>query len=203
MANMKPRVLPTIPGESAVDIRKRVQDPKNFKRPGVICPTCDQIYCEHPRRITELMAVCLLYLYWYNTQHPKQWVHLSTGVSMILPKLGGPAGGGDPAKLAYPNWELVQLNGGANSKTGLYRITKAGRAFVNAGTWVPEYIFMLNKKQTLVSNELVNFWECLGKYDEAKLLAAFAAGKPVPESTVLDPNAQAKKQFGSYFLGFD
>lgn len=128
--------------------------------PGAICPVCQRHSQIYVRPINSGMALSLIRMYRVS---PFGWIHLPTSI---------PAVSREEAKLRY--WGLVsesderRRDGG---RKGWWRVTAAGRAFIQGGT-VPKFARLYNRELLNLEGPPVTLRECLDQpFDLAKLMA--------------------------------
>ena len=136
---------------------------------GVVCPCCHQFAKVYKRTITSSMCRGLIAAYWLDRELPGEFFHKNK----IGKDVGINFGGGDFAKLVY--WGLIVPRtktdaddiGGRTS--GYWRITDAGKKFVEMETRVPKYMYLYDGKCVFSSEVTTDMRDCLGvtfNYDE-------------------------------------
>ena len=140
---------------------------------GAQCPCCHQRVQFYKRTLTSTMAYTLIILERHFRTN-SDWLHVPKYLSAVGAKEA--SRGGDYAKLR--DWGLIEPKPGKrdddSSRTGYWKITERGRAFVRGEIRVHKIIEMYNQKPTGrgVSDETVSIQEALGvNFDYSKLMA--------------------------------
>lgn len=148
----------------SLPLRATLEDAKNWLRQrvdeGERCPCCNQFAKVYRRSIHATMARTLVIAY---REHELDWFHLST-----LTKSSGR--GGEESKLRY--WGLLEEelerrpDGG---RSGWWRITPTGAAFVQGSIEIPKYARIYDGRCLGLDGDKVSIRDALGKkfnYDE-------------------------------------
>ncbi len=167
----------TAPAEMAWDSTTTIEQAKMWLRAhtgkGGQCPCCHQRVQFYRRTLTTSMAYALIVIDTHFRTSP-EWLH----VPQYLTEVGADeaARGGDYAKLK--DWGFIEPQPGKraddSSRTGFWRITESGKAFVRGEIRAPKIIEMYNQRPTgrSVSDETVSIQEALGtRFDYTKLMA--------------------------------
>ncbi len=127
------------------------------------CPVCDSLLKRYRRYLDHSKVRTLKILYDYTEKNPTiEWVHIPNVLTELKVKSSR---GGDFAKLRF--WGLVEPHSGSrldgSKRTGLYKITELGKAFVREETKVPAYIYMYQSRLYDVDEKipLISFNESL------------------------------------------
>jgi len=168
--------------DTLYDERQRVE--KNLKE-GCFCKACYQRCQEYPRKITSSMAYGILLVYKKTLEDGATWIHIeeffkkNTDISSSIR--------GDMSKFKF--WGLMEKKPGkrddGSKRNGYWRITDAGKAFVEHRLRVPKTAFVYNDEVRKLSDERVsikdafknrfNYNELIKGYDhnedEDKLMA--------------------------------
>lgn len=143
---------------------------------GEACPCCTQLSKVYARTITSTMAYALICIY----RAGDDWLHVPDYLSRVC-QVGPTVRGGDWAKLTA--WGLLQEHEGGvredgSSRTGYYRITAAGKAFVKGETTLPRYaLFYDGRVLRLAGDKQITINSALGKrFDYRELMAAAPSG---------------------------
>jgi hypothetical protein len=134
-------------------LRDRVDD-------GDRCPCCGQFAKVYRRQIHSTMARALIKV--YTVSEPGEFVHLA--------RIAGPACEGGKARY----WGLVEEESSVvtEGRSGYWRLTQLGRAFVQGRSSVPQYAFIYDSRCLRTGGPLVTIHHCLGKkFDYAELMS--------------------------------
>ena len=130
---------------------------------GALCPCCGQLAKVYRRKLNTVHAHSLV-LMWRAAG--MEWQHVPTTVEPIT------KGGGEAAKLRL--WGLIEEelerrpDGG---RSGWWRITERGRAFVLGETTVPRFAVLYDNRCLGVEGERIDIREALGdKFDYGELM---------------------------------
>lgn len=133
---------------------------------GVTCPCCTQRAQCYKRKLNASTARILIeMLRLSGTGQKRAWVN--------IPRLG--LGRADEAKARY--WGLIEpmpgVRGDGSTRTGWWRLTDRGVAFVRGATSVPKYVYLYNGRMVGQSDgEKVTITDVLGtKFNYAELMA--------------------------------
>ena len=140
---------------------------ERFKKKGAHCPCCRRFVKLYPRPISSDMARGAIALY---SKHRElgwdQWLHIPTIMNEACPSNMG-------SLLRF--WDLIEPQGGVrddgSSRTGFYRMTTAGRGFVEGTHRVVRHMFIYNQRllRRGSPDDTVSIWDCLKNkfnYDE-------------------------------------
>lgn len=135
---------------------------------GVKCPCCSQFAKVYKRKLNSGMAVALVRFYQLARRDEAGGGRLTPARFHHISELD--VRGGDYGKLAY--WRLLEPDGedqddGNNS--GRWRITAAGRMFVEEKVTVPSYVYVYDGKPLSFPPEQTTIRRALGRrfdYDE-------------------------------------
>jgi hypothetical protein len=143
---------------------------------GAQCPCCHRRVQFYKRTLTSTMAFTLILIDKHFREN-QDWLH----VPQYLTAAGADEAsrGGDYAKLK--DWGLLQPKPGKradnSTRTGLWRITEMGRAFVRGEIRVHRTIELYNQKPTGrdVGAETISIQDALGtRFDYAALMSGAA-----------------------------
>jgi hypothetical protein len=127
---------------------------------GIQCPCCDQFCKRYRRKLNSQMARWLIWL--YRRASGSEWVTVRES----------PVRGGDYAKLAL--WGLVEQksNDDETKRTsGVWRITKLGRDFVDGHRFIPSHVMLYNNTIHGWSRACTTIRHALGeRFDYAELM---------------------------------
>jgi len=147
--------------EELTTLLKAKEDLKTKLRKGemVICPCCTQVAKVYKRKISSSSAYALIIL---SKKKVKGEFHLErTLVELDLLKLVR----SDFPKLRY--WGLIgtieSKREDGSSRNGFYRITEAGRLFIENKITLPKYMHVYNNKAFKSSGERITILDCLGE----------------------------------------
>jgi hypothetical protein len=135
-------------------LRKRIYEG------GDRCPCCNQFAKVWKRQIHSIIARALIAV--YNAEPAGTFLHLAT--------VAGPACEG--GKTRY--WGLMEQESDTfpNGRSGWWRLTPHGRAFVECRISVPQYALVYDSRCLGLDGPLVNIQDCLGsKFSYPELLA--------------------------------
>ena len=142
---------------------------------GAICPLCHQFAKIYKRKLSSSMAYALILIYRAFRNGPDVWLHVPEYLSRNS-LFGVVVRGGDWAKLVH--WGLIVSKGDEvrddkSPRTGLYKITDLGRAFVEGRVSVPRYAYIYNEQCLRMSDEtLVTIQQALGdRFNYAELMS--------------------------------
>jgi hypothetical protein len=139
---------------------------------GVQCPCCSQLAKVYSRSLGASMAQNLILLDQFTA--PGEWVKLGDLREQLRRQgLRWVPTRADEAKLRY--WGLVELQEGErpdkSKRTGIYRITPAGRAFVRGEIVVPSMVRVYDSMKLGESEAQVSVQQALGKeFDYSNLM---------------------------------
>jgi len=147
------------PGESSTDMQlARADWRKTIQGGGGVCPCCDRWGKVYARSINKTMARSLIWL-----AH-----HSADGTWMDVPKTA-------PKWLLRSNqlatlrwWGLVQRKPSADDEdkhSGMWRATKAGKAFANNEIAVPKKAFTYNGEVEGFSEETITVDKCVERFN--------------------------------------
>jgi hypothetical protein len=148
-------------------------------RSGEKCPCCTQLTKVYARTITATMAYALIQIYRHAEAGGEEWLHVPDYLSRVC-KLGPTTRGGDWAKLTA--WGLLEEAEGVRDdgspRTGYYRITDAGKAFVRGESMLPKYaLFYDSRVLRLDDNSTITINSALGKkFNYAELMSPAPSG---------------------------
>jgi hypothetical protein len=131
---------------------------------GARCPCCGQFAKIYRRRVHATMARELIAIW---REAGCDWVHLPT----LLKTTG--AHGGDTIKVKY--WNLIEPDNetreDGSTRTGWWRLTDSGRAFVLGEKSIPKYVMIYNEQSYGFSEDMVTIRDALGaKFDYQALM---------------------------------
>jgi len=139
---------------------------------GAICPCCTQFAKRYKRKLNSSMAYALLLIF-HAFRTRTVWLHVPEYLMEVC-KTGPTVRGGDWAKLIH--WGLIEqkpdeMRQDGSKRTGFYKITDKGNAFVRGEIRVPKYVYIYASRCVGASEETVSFREALGRengfrYDE-------------------------------------
>lgn len=162
-------------GADSLALSKVIADEKLAEGESFDCPTCGQHAKVYKRTITSSMAYALIQMYRAKGDE-HGWFHLPSVVGH----------GGDAAKLAY--WNFIEPKGGeradGSKRTGWWRITFDGEAFVRGTLFVRRYVHVYNGAVLGKSGHTITIRDALGtrfNYD------ALMFTTPVPSGTMEPP----------------
>lgn len=141
---------------------------------GEACPCCTQFAKVYARTITSSMAYALICIYHHAASGGPEWFHVPSYLSRVA-RLGPTARGGDWAKLTA--WGLLEEAEGRRDdnspRTGVYRITDAGKAFVRGETSLPRWaVFYDGRVLRLDDSQVGTITDALAKrFNYAELMA--------------------------------
>jgi hypothetical protein len=144
------------------------------RRNGAICPCCDQPAKVYKRKLNGTMAYALAQLYRnYRTTGRADWLHVPNFLSSITTT--ATIRGGDWAKLRL--WDLIEPQPGerddGSTRTGYYRISQTGIAFVELRWQTPRHVLIYNQEVLGYEGPDVLFTDVIGdKFDYNELMAA-------------------------------
>lgn len=129
---------------------------------GARCPCCNQYAKVYRRQINSGMARSLIAMYLHGPQG--QWVHLPTQVG---------ARSREEGKLRY--WGLVQeqvdVQREDGGRSGYWRLTDAGRAWVTGQSTVAKYVTVYNNTVLESYGEQITISDALGgRFSYAELM---------------------------------
>jgi len=150
---------------------------RNHTAKGGECPCCRQRVQFYNRPLTSSMAYVLILIDRYCRSHT-DWLHVPSHLSSL--GVGEAARGGDWAKMVH--WGLITREPGGvrrdkSSRTGFWRTTDLGHAFVAGTASVRKHVLMYNKKPLPKEEQdpnppLVSIRDSLGnRFDYEKLMA--------------------------------
>jgi hypothetical protein len=154
------------PNPSLEDARQWLRE-RAYK--GADCPCCKQFAKVYRRKITSSMAYAAILIYrHFSNGATDEWLHVPSFLNSVglKPRVAA-AIRGDWAKLEH--WGMLEPQPGVrddgSTRTGYYRITPMGRAFVERRLRVKKYIYIYNGMALAkpVSDELVDIDEALGE----------------------------------------
>lgn len=133
---------------------------------GEQCPTCTQFAKVYRRKIHASMAAALIAIYRATVMGSGEWIE----ISKVLPHKQV----ADAAKLRY--WGLVEeepaVRSDGSERTGFWRITIKGIAFVRDQGVVPKYARLYDGRCLGMDGDMVKISDCLGKkFDYGELMA--------------------------------
>lgn len=132
----------------------------------MICPCCDRYAQVYRRRIYSTPAAQLILL--KKLGGAENFIHSSRLV------FSGATSVGDFAKAKY--WELIEEKPNTDedkNRSGFWRLTEMGFAFVNGDMTIPEFVYIFNDGIIDWSDKEVKIQDCLGeKYSYTELMAA-------------------------------
>lgn len=125
---------------------------ENYEK-GCECPCCAQYVRLYKRKFGSVMARCLIKLY-----------HLGDGYHHVRQIVKGisDTGTNDFSKLRY--WRFIEEqknNDDAKKTSGFWKITEAGKAFVEKKTATYSYVFLYNGKFRGFNDETTTIDKCL------------------------------------------
>jgi len=123
-------------GKTLAQARKEFNDKL---REGSVCECCDRLGKIQKEGFISCMAVTLIRLYHFNRSSPGAWMHIAKQLPYSMHQ-------GRYGKLVH--WGMAEAKKGqkddGNPNKGLYRITEAGKAFVERRVRVNKYMFLYN-----------------------------------------------------------
>lgn len=140
-------------------------------REGVYCPCCNQLAKIYKRSINATMVKPLIKLYKLH-KFNLSWIDYHHISSFEAQK----AGGGDFAKLIY--WKFIEEkpkdpNNTTSRTSGLWRISHAGKMFVEGVYRTKKYVILYDSKFLEFEGDFVNIRQCLGnKFNYEELMNA-------------------------------
>lgn len=143
---------------------------------GIDCPCCDQFCKRYERQIFSTIAIALISLYRLTRRFPdEEWFHV-VRVYEEARQFNVPIHGGELAKTA--GWGLIdERNKDADDDTrrtsGFWKLTEAGKLFVEGKSRVPKYAYSYNNVVEKFSDETVTISDCLKKrFNYSELMAS-------------------------------
>ena len=136
----------------------------HFKK-GATCPCCGQFVKLYKRSLNSSMAVALLLIHKHYMRNPGDgFIHVPSYLSSCVST--ATVRGGDWAKLQY--WGLIESDKekreDGSKRSGYWKITPSGTAFVLGDIRVAKYVYLYNSKPTgMQCHEDVSIYEALGK----------------------------------------
>lgn len=133
----------------------------------VTCPCCTQLAKIYKRQIYARMAVALIRIYRHGGDE-NGWLH--------VPSLLRERGFADTTKLSY--WGLIEPmpnveRDDGSTRTGWWRITGTGRAFVRRQTTMPKYAHVYDGRVLRHDGAPMTIDDALGKgFDYDELMSA-------------------------------
>lgn len=141
---------------------------------GATCPCCKQYVKAYRRKIHSQMAHCLIRFWrrWQGTFAAVEGVYKSFPAFAREAKFTA-AQSGDFAKLQL--WGLIEPETGTrpdgSGRTGFWRVTNYGKAFVKGGADAHEFCLVYNGQKQGFGGKRVSIQDCLGsKFDYAELM---------------------------------
>lgn len=122
---------------------------------GFICPCCNQPAKLYRRPLTSSMAYAIILMYHRtNNKLWMEWIH----VEDMLKALNIPSSvRGDFPKLRF--WGLIEAKSGeredSNPNNGYYKITEAGRLFLENKATVDSHVWLYNNKAFEVNDKTI------------------------------------------------
>jgi hypothetical protein len=137
---------------------------EHAKNGGDDCPLCAQFVKVYKRKVHATMAVALILLY---KRFGTEWG--------LLKEVLDRTRYADSAKLRY--WGLLMedqtlVREDGSKRTGWWRVTEAGAAWVRRETTIPKYALVYNTRALGYEGEQVSIVDCLGdKFDYNELMS--------------------------------
>jgi hypothetical protein len=144
------------------------------RKPGAVCPCCDQLVKHYPRSIHSSMALTLILV----ARRSKGFVHVARLLASLDLKpelMAAIAGGGDFSKLRF--WNLIEAQPGdradGSNRNGFWRVTPLGVDFVNGRVKVPRTVWLFDNQAIGFEDvsDVIGIRDCLGdRFDYRKLM---------------------------------
>lgn len=140
---------------------------------GTKCGACEQNVKGYRRQVYDAMAVGLIYLHrWHETKGYRDGWCKMPDLHSRIPR-SARFHGGDFAKLVY--WGLIEKLKGkrpdGSKRTGFYRLTDAGLAFVLGKSTIQQYALVYNAKLRAFEGPLITIYDALTtNFDYAQLM---------------------------------
>lgn len=145
--------MPTVPGTTLQEARDWLRG-QVTDGPGAHCPTCHQVAREYRRRLNSNMAYALIRLYRLGGL---EWVHKPT----VLRGVGSAAR--DESLLRF--WGLLEEAGDERpdgGRSGWWRVTPLGAAFVRREHTVREYAIVYDNRLLRLEGKAIDIERALG-----------------------------------------
>jgi len=144
------------PERTLADAQAEVQ---RRRRDGLQCPCCAQYVREYVRSLNARLIRSLVRLYDYDVQHPRVWFDYSNR-----------AAAGEAREHSLLRWwNLIEP---CEGQPGWWRITAAGRAFVEGRSTVPAAVVVFNNQRVGFAGRDVTIHEALGTRTTLEALRA-------------------------------
>jgi hypothetical protein len=135
---------------------------------GVTCPCCGQYAKLYKRSINASMARSLVLIDRWCREHPGEWLHVPSYLTQLRANATN-----DAALLRH--WGLIEQQEGlredGSKRSGFYRVTELGHAFVARAAQVPRYALLYSQELLGLTGELVGIEEALGaRFDYSELM---------------------------------
>ncbi len=119
---------------------------------GIICPLCTQLVKEYPRKLNSAMARALVTFYRRDRREPGAWVYYRD-VREEDPTV-------EYGLLRF--WEFTEAATAMKRRKGQWRITDAGRAFVEDRATAPRTVTIFDNEAIKFSEERTSIRRALG-----------------------------------------
>lgn len=169
VAAREPYEPPTVRTLTVAEAREKLQAELGE---GARCPVCDQYAKIYKRALRGGLAVSLIRMFQFFKKNPGvEWLNDTPG---YLRSVGANATN-DVALLRH--WGLIEQRPGerndGSTRTGVFRLTHHGRAFVLGALKVARFAVLYNGKLVDLEGDLVGVQEALGvDFNYAELMAA-------------------------------
>jgi hypothetical protein len=139
---------------------------------GVICPCCTQSAKVYRRAMSNATARFMIRLYRYNNNQGRDFVYMPAQLDQMR---------GTPHQGGYGNlaqhWGLLEKQPGirkdGSNRTGWWRLTTRGRAFVENRITVPKYAYIYDNECLGLGGAPWSIIDALGeKFDYRALMSA-------------------------------
>jgi hypothetical protein len=182
----KRRLNPDVPSDDwrIVEVRDYLR--RNAEQ-GVQCPSCKQNVQIQTYSFTRSCARNLIAIYRYEKQSGEEWIDVP---AVLKPQ--GLARGNDSAMLAW--WDLVESRDGLAARTGIYRLTDQGRAFVEGKIRIRKFVRRYNAKSLKCNDETtITISDALGEaFDFSAFLSQRSTGEGINLADETEEVASAK-----------